>query len=83
MKKKEPYPYLMGKLGCKIIEDPVPHVLWKQLNTALRKHKIMKKFSDLFGCQTCYTKGPYPYDVEAVLVRIYEKKLIGTQFLMD
>jgi hypothetical protein len=82
-KGKQPYPYLTGTLGCEVIENPIPHVKWKQLNAALRKNKIMKKFSDLFGCQTCLIDGPYPYDVEAVLVRIYEKRLTGTQLLMD
>jgi len=71
------------KLGCTVDRKPVDHIKWKALNTALKKAKIMKKFSELFGVQTCLIDGPYAWDVEAVLVRIYDKKLTGTQLIPD
>lgn len=71
------------RLQCAVARDPVDHVKWKDLNTALKKAKIMKKFNELFGIQTCLIDGPYAWDVEAVLVRIYDKKLTGTQLIPD
>ena len=76
------YKYLT-KFGIKIYTKPIRHIKWKELNKVLKKEKIMDKFSKYFGCQTYYVDGPYPYDVEAVFVRIFDKKLTGTQLFWD
>ena len=80
---KSEYPRI-NKLGLKVLyKKDMPYVDRKKLVTALRKHKIVKKFSELFGIQTAFVEGPYAYDVEAVLERIYSGKLTGTQLLWD
>jgi hypothetical protein len=62
----------------------IPYVKWRELNAALKKNKLSKKkFSQLFGSQTMSGNGPYYYDVEAVLERMINKKLTGTQLLWD
>lgn len=54
------------------------------LNAALIKRGLSrKKFSALFGCQTCGPNGMYPHDVEDVLERMLSGKLTGTQLMMD
>lgn len=81
--KKIEYPYLQ-KLGIKInYEDQIPYVKWKDLDRGLKKYKIKKLFDKYFGIQTCHINGPYTYDVEAVLVKIFENKLVGTQLFPD
>lgn len=74
MKKlSEMYPHL-HKLGIKIYNDPIPHVRQEDVNKVLTpKQKI--KFDNLFGAQTCTLLsdgmvGLYPYDVEAVFMRM-------------
>lgn len=71
------------KIGCTVTESPLYHIKWAELKKALKKHKITKQFNEYFGQQTCLIEGPYPHDVEAVLVRIFKKKLVGTQLIMD
>jgi hypothetical protein len=43
----------------------------------------VEKYSELYGIQTQYVDGPYPWDVEAVLERMMSGRLVGTQLLMD
>ena len=76
------YPYIY-KIGCEVTLEPIPHVKRDLLKKCLGKHRITKLFYDYFGIQTAYIEGLYPWDVEDVLVRIYEKKLTGTQLIMD
>jgi len=79
----ERYPRLK-ELGVRIIDTGdggMPsHVIWDEVYAALDKHKLdWEDFHKLFGCQTCCSGGPYPYDVEAVLERMMSGKLTGTQ----
>ena len=62
----------------------IPYVKWRELNVALKKNKLSKKkFGQIFGCQTMSGNGPYYYDVEAVLERMINGKLTGTQLFLD
>ncbi len=58
------------------------YVEWKKVEKALSK-KQLKKFHKFFGAQTCFAEGPYPYDVEAVLERIFSGRMTGTQLIPD
>lgn len=82
--KKVEYFYLK-KLGIKINYDSqIPYIEWEDLDFALKKNKVSQKlFNQYFGVQTCDIKGPYFYDVEAVLVRIFENELTGSQLFFD
>lgn len=60
------------------------YVSWTELDAAMLKKGMDRElFSKLFGCQTACDKGPYPYDVEAVLERMMSGKLTGTQLHWD
>jgi hypothetical protein len=77
------YPRI-NQLGVRIYKTPVAHVRSKELHAKLKRAGLDgDRFSDLFGVQTCYEKGPYPWDVEAVLERMMSGKLTGTQLLWD
>ena len=82
--KKVEYFYLK-KLGIKINYDSqIPYVKWKDLDEGLKKNKIDQKlFDKYFGIQTCDIRGGYVYDIEAVLVRIFENRLISSQLFWD
>lgn len=54
-----------------------------ELHARLEELGITEQFGEYFGIQTMMDKGPFASDVEAVLQRIYNKKLTGTQRLMD
>ena len=82
MATKNPYPYIK-KFGLKIHKEPIAHVKAVDLNKVLKKEKIADRFHNYFGIQTMYIDGPYPWDVEDVFVRIFEKRLTGTQLIMD
>ncbi len=69
------------ELGVKVHAEPVAHVLWADLRTALGDR--YEAFADLFGCQTCLMEGPYAWDVEAVLERMASGRLTGTQAFPD
>jgi hypothetical protein len=43
----------------------------------------LEEYSELYGIQTQYVDGPYPWDVEEVLERMMSGKLTGTQLLWD
>lgn len=80
------YPHITG-LGIKIHAEPYPHVLGKDLKKVLSK-KDAARFHKFFGIQTCLVRedgqtGLYPWDVESVLVRMFEGKLTGTQLHLD
>jgi len=79
---KNRYPRIY-ELGLEVELEPIAHVPSKMLGLALKKAKIAKKFSELFGIQTRYIAGPYPWDVEAVLERIASGKLTGSQLDWD
>ena len=72
------------QLGMTVIEDPVQHVTWTDLDEKVIDGGLdREKFSDYFGVQTCYARGPYPWDVEAVLERMMSGQLTGTQKYWD
>lgn len=75
------------KLGVQVDIEELgpPFVPRDDLHDALKAKSDAydKKFSELFGVQTCHMRGPYPWDVEAVLVRMNTGKLVGTQLLWD
>lgn len=78
--RRDRYPRITA-LGVTVYSKPLAHVKWAELKKALGKQH--KKFTNLFGCQTCCVDGPYPYDVEAVLERMASGRLTGTQAFMD
>ena len=41
------------------------------------------QFDRYFGCQTASEYGVYPWDVEAVLVRMLTGRKTGTQLILD
>ena len=66
----------------------IPHskklVSWADLEAGLIRNKINRDlFDKYFGIQTCPTGGCYPWDCEAVLERVINKKLIGSQKYWD
>lgn len=69
----------LTRLGIKVYDGSIV----SEDLTAKLTPKQRKEFSKLFGCQTMSGVGPYASDVEAVLVRMFEKRLTGTQLLMD
>jgi hypothetical protein len=80
------YP-LLTKLGVKIYHDPCDYVISKDLAKVLSK-KDRKLFSKYFGIQTCLLtdngeQGLYCWDVESILERIANGKLIGSQAYWD
>ncbi len=84
IQKQIKYPWI-NKLGLTIVTDcpnSIPGINGKELAKKLGKRNS-KRFSDLFGCQTCGMNGMYVYDVEAVLERMFTGKLTGTQLWMD
>lgn len=82
---KKYYPYI-HKLGLDVYTLPVGHIKSAELDKVLTKKQI-KQFSDFFGCQTCPVvdgKGElYPWDTEAVLIRMFSGRLTGTQLHWD
>jgi hypothetical protein len=88
MNKPEPksdslYPRI-DSIGLVVHEEPVAHVKRLELKDALVRAGIdLPRFYDLFGVQTCYIEGPYPWDVESVLERLKSGRLTGTQAVWD
>lgn len=77
------YPRL-HQIGCNVKREPMDHVPWTELDAAINDAGLdRERFSELFGVQTCYARGPYPWDVEAVLVRMMSGQLTGTQKYRD
>lgn len=76
---------LINKFGLKIqpYSEGLEYIEWDELKDKLKELKITGKFNNYFGCQTCTIFGPYPWDVEAVLQRIFNDKLVGTQLFPD
>ena len=85
MKKKldkELYPKLK-QLGIKHDKDIVKI---DDLNKGVEKRwgkKGLERFDELFGIQTAPVGGLYPWDVEAVLVRMIDGRLTGSQLWWD
>ncbi len=81
------YPYIT-KLGIEIYKKPYSHIISEDLDKVLTEIE-RKRFDKYFGVQTCLLRddgkvGIYPYDAEAVFVRMFEKgKLTGTQLFPD
>ena len=80
------YPHLL-KLGIKIYKTPEAHVKCKDLEEKLTKHQF-RTFNKFFGVQTgTFDENGnlafFPWDVEAVLTRMFQNKLIGSQLLWD
>ncbi len=75
------YPEI-SKLGVTVYYSPVAHIKSKELMGRLTKIQ-REAFSGYFGTQTCPlvdgVAGLYPWDVEAVLVRMFKNELTGTQ----
>jgi len=55
----------------------------KELDKRLNKLRIKKLFTKLYGIQTACESGPYASDTEAVMQRIFNKKLVGSQLIWD
>lgn len=81
---KSKYPRL-DQLGVEVHKYlDCSYVDGTELATALMLNKInVAQFHEYFGVQTCCEKGPYPWDVEAVLERMMSGRLTGTQLIMD
>lgn len=80
------YPYIY-KLGASVdleyLGPPyVPRAEWQEVQKKQGK-KFANTFGEMFGVQTMSIKGAYPWDVEAVLVRMATGRLTGTQLLWD
>ncbi len=83
MSDTEDYPRI-ADIGLTIHTEPCHHVKRTELKAALEKAGIdLPRFYDLFGVQTCYIDGPYPWDVESVLERMKSGKRTGTQAVWD
>lgn len=86
-KKQEDYPWL-SMLSVPVYKEPVAHIFMEDLEFVLSK-KQERRFNDYFGVQTCPIIGDnskmavYPWDAEAVLTRMFENKLEGSQQLWD
>lgn len=82
---KNPYPRLY-ELGVKVHTKPIAHIKGNELKSKLSKPQI-KLFNTYFGVQTCPVVdgvgAMYPWDVEAVLHRMFKNELIGSQLLWD
>ena len=67
----------IAKLGLKIYNEPINHVLLEDLTAAMSKSD-RKKFSELFGVRTSILvaekTGLYPSDVEGVLEEMSKLK---------
>lgn len=82
-KEETRYPRL-GQLGIPVSYEPVACVKHEDLQAGLTRSKLdRKKFSELFGVQTCPIGGFYPWDVEAVLERMLSGRKTGTQLWWD
>lgn len=80
------YPHIYAIGACVDIDEIGPPYVPRDIKSAALKKmgkKAEDKFHDWFGIQTCHVKGPYPWDVEAVLHRMKTGKLTGTQLLWD
>lgn len=81
--QEPPYPRI-DSIGLTVHTEPVAHVKRTELKDALVRAGIdLPRFYDLFGVQTCYIEGPYPWDVESVLERLKSGRLTGTQAVWD
>ena len=77
------YPNII-KLKIKIYSRPTPHIKHADLAEGLKNGGLDRQvFSNYFGVQTCSEHGLYPHDVEAVLERMINKRLTGTQLFWD
>jgi hypothetical protein len=76
----------LDRLGIPIGQSPLPHVAIKDIKAKLSKDQF-KAFHRFFGIQTCPSipKLPavFPGDAEAVLVRMFGGKLVGSQKIPD
>lgn len=74
-KKAKDYPRITA-LGIAVQTDPIAHIRSSDLHEGLTRGGIdQTRFSELYGIQTRYIDGPYPWDVEAVLERMASGKL--------
>lgn len=80
------YPWIY-KLGLNVTyeDSGPPYVDRIKLREFLKSkgESFEKKYSDLFGIQTCRLEGPYPWDVEAVFARMFTGRKTGTQLIWD
>jgi hypothetical protein len=87
MKTSHKYHWI-NKLKIPIhLEHNIHHITIQDLAKVLTEKQI-KQFDEYFGVQTCLFRndgqaGLYLHDVEAVLVRIFDKKLVGSQRYWD
>jgi hypothetical protein len=85
-KDQDPYPLIKKyKIPTELYPGEANLVIcpWDDLRGQLEALGIASQFSAYFGIQTTMDKGPFASDVEAVLNRIYKKKVTGTQLHMD
>lgn len=64
-------------------KDGVSYVPRDELRKRLDEMGIRERYAELYGVQTQYVDGPFPWDVEAVLIRIFTGKRTGTQLIPD
>lgn len=77
--QKEPYPRIK-QLGLTIVTDcpnSIPGIKWEELKEKLGDK--FEQFSEFYGAQTQGMNGPYVYDIESCLERLFSGKLEGTQ----
>ncbi len=85
---KPPYPTIT-KLNIPVYSEPVAHVFYPDIEKVLTEIQL-DMFNRYFGDgQTCPEIGNgeipamYPWDVEAVLVRMFSGQRQGTQLFWD
>jgi hypothetical protein len=76
----------LKRLGVPVYAVPVIHVKSSDIDRVLTPAQ-RNTFNELFGIQTCPVvddRGElYPWDAEAVLVRMFDGKLTGSQLMWD
>jgi len=74
----------LKQIGCEVRKNPIAHVTWTELDEKLADANIdRKRFGEMFGIQTMFAGGPYAWDVEAVLERMFSGHLTGSQRYWD
>lgn len=73
------YPRLTQIGLAPVCGEGYKYIKWEDLRAKLKELKIEEVFHEYFGIQTCCIDGPYAWDVEDVLERIFSNKRVGTQ----
>jgi len=83
--KKPQYPRIRAE-GLKVVEKEHEAYMPRAAMTKWFKSKskgFQKLYCEYYGVQTASIHGPYPWDVEAVLERMYSGRLSGSQANWD